>query len=90
MKKFEKKVSVSETKNFGSDTETDTFGQNSAPIPNFGRTLVKHSTKNDPRSITYDNFDGPSVLLVFLFFLFYGKIGTKFHATLNKLRCAYA
>ena len=27
-------------KNFGSDTDTHSFGRNSAPIPNFGRTLV--------------------------------------------------
>ena len=49
MKKFEnfwkilkKKSFGFGKKNFGSDTDTDThsFGRNSAPIPNFGRTLI--------------------------------------------------
>ena len=44
MKNFEKfwkkkKVSVSVKKNFGSDTDTDTFGRYCIPIPKFGRTL---------------------------------------------------
>ena len=47
MKKFEKKKEKKSfgfgKKNFGSDTDTDThsFGRNSAPIPNFGRTLIQ-------------------------------------------------
>ena len=50
MKKFEnfwkkkkKKSFGFGKKNFGSDTDTDThgFGRNSAPIPNFGRTLIQ-------------------------------------------------
>ena len=48
-KQFEKIWKISKKKSFGfgkkifgSDTDTDThsFGRNSAPIPNFGRTLL--------------------------------------------------